>query len=339
MWDNIIGHEENKEFLQRFLQREERPHALLFYGQEGIGKKLLAQNFAESFLCLSEENIAPCRKCESCRLLNIREGQSAHPDYSLIEPDSKGKLHLIKKEQIHELVKQAAFGAVLSRNKICIIDAADTMTGEAANAFLKLLEEPGENRLFILIAESVSSMLPTILSRVIKVRFTPLSHKETEKVLLNQGMTPEEAVVYAGLAGGSPGRALTFKKRDALVLRQTAMDYLGAFPLSAPLLYLYDKDYMTKLLPENEDLQLFLQLTENILRDMLCMKLYLPFRVFNRDVKDRLGEMSEKISEACLRSAMEEINRVRNAAKRRANSKSILDDLTLTLNLLYKGRL
>ena len=82
MFDQITGHQQNKEFLARFLNREERPHALLFYGPEGIGKCLLAKEFARAFLCLgSAQEAKPCNRCESCRLLNFETGNFAHPDY------------------------------------------------------------------------------------------------------------------------------------------------------------------------------------------------------------------------------------------------------------------
>ena len=72
MWDDILGHEQNKEFLARLLQPGNRPHALLFYGPEGIGKKQLALRFAKTFLCQKPDE-HPCGRCESCRLINLVE--------------------------------------------------------------------------------------------------------------------------------------------------------------------------------------------------------------------------------------------------------------------------
>ena len=87
MFDQIVGHQQNKEFLARFLNREERPHALLFYGPEGIGKCLLAKELARAFLCLgSSQGDKPCNLCESCRLLNFETGNFAHPDYLYFDP-------------------------------------------------------------------------------------------------------------------------------------------------------------------------------------------------------------------------------------------------------------
>ena len=127
MFDQIVGHQQNKEFLERFLNREERPHALLFYGPEGIGKCLLAKEFARAFLCLgSPQETRPCSRCESCRLLNFETGNFAHPDYLYFDPltdeeQEKKKTKIISVNQIRSLIKQSAFGPTLSKHKICII--------------------------------------------------------------------------------------------------------------------------------------------------------------------------------------------------------------------------
>ena len=142
MWDDILGHEQNKEFLARLLQPGNRPHALLFYGPEGIGKKQLALRFAKTFLCQKPDE-HPCGRCESCRLINLAEHSFAHPDFILVEQEAPGKD--LKIEQIKEMSRQAAFAPALSSHKVCVIDAADRMTVEAANSLLKLLEEPPPN--------------------------------------------------------------------------------------------------------------------------------------------------------------------------------------------------
>ena len=134
MWDDILGHEQNKEFLARLLQPGNRPHALLFYGPEGIGKKQLALRFAKTFLCQKPDE-HPCGRCESCRLINLAEHSFAHPDFILVEQEAPGKD--LKIEQIKEMSRQAAFAPALSSHKVCVIDAADRMTVEAANSLFK----------------------------------------------------------------------------------------------------------------------------------------------------------------------------------------------------------
>lgn len=185
MWDDILGHEQNKEFLARLLQPGNRPHALLFYGPEGIGKKQLALRFAKTFLCQKPDE-HPCGRCESCRLINLAEHSFAHPDFILVEQEAPGKD--LKIEQIKEMSRQAAFAPALSSHKVCVIDAADRMTVEAANSLLKLLEEPPPNWMFILVASRLERLLPTILSRVIQLRFDQIPLALTQEALNRLGL-------------------------------------------------------------------------------------------------------------------------------------------------------
>ena len=98
MWDSILGHEQNKDFLIKFLQAESRPHALLFCGEEGLGKRALAQQFAKTLLCLHTDGVD---NCESCRLLNFADGNIRHPHFLLLAPEE---------EQFFKAVRGAAAG-------------------------------------------------------------------------------------------------------------------------------------------------------------------------------------------------------------------------------------
>lgn len=349
MFEQVVGHEQNKEFLSRLLRREERPHALLFYGPEGIGKRLLAREFARLLLCLGNVRTEgkPCGHCESCRLLHFAADTSAHSDYLYLDPETdekqeKKKLKIISVDQIRGLIGQAAFGPALSRYKICIINEADTMNAEAGNSLLKLLEEPPANWLFILIASSVSRLLPTILSRVIRVRFTPLTQEEICRVLEGQAVPSEEAALLARLADGSPGQALRYRKEGVLEIRNTALQYVGAFPLKAPMTYLLTEDYFSAVIPAaggNERLQYFLLMTISLLRDLLWIRTGLAGRLFNVDIRPQLEEAARNWNARGLHRAVSAAQEAAAAAGRRANTKSILDDITFTLNGYCEGRI
>ena len=158
MWESIIGHETNKTFLENMLKGTRKTPSLLFCGPEGIGKKKMARAFAKSFLCL-EDPLVPCT-CRSCRAMD----SDSHPDFIQVEPG--GKSRTIGVEAIHQLAASAAFGPVLSRYKVCLIDEAHTLREEAQNSLLKLLEEPPDYWLFLLVADGREKLLPTIRSRV-----------------------------------------------------------------------------------------------------------------------------------------------------------------------------
>lgn len=348
MFEQIAGHQQNKEFLARFLLREERPHALLFYGPEGIGKCLLAKEFARAFLCQGPaEQKRPCDRCESCRLLNFTAGNLAHPDYLYLDPatgeaQEKKKLKIISVSQIRGLLSQAAYGPTLSAHKICLINEADTMNAESANSLLKLLEEPPENWFFILIATSVSQLLPTILSRVIQVRFTPLTEAEARQVLAAKGCSAAEAELLAALADGSPGRGLRFKEAGVVNLRNRALEFMEALPLPAPMTYLIGEEYFADVIPvtdSNESLQYFLSMLTALLRDLLFIRTGLRQHLFNRDVADRLAAIAGRWEPEGLQRSVAFAQEAAAAAARRANTKSILDDITFTINGYCGGRI
>ena len=341
MWDQVIGHEENKQFLHRLLTSRQHPHALLFYGPDGVGKCFLAKHFTRSLLCLNPHDGEPCGACESCRLLNFASGNIAHPDYIFIAPAEDSKLHMIKTEQMHTLLEQAAFGPTMGKYKVCIIDEADTMNAEAANAFLKFLEEPAPGWVFILVASGKDKLLPTILSRVIQVRFNPLVAEETEKILLTRGLDSAQAEILAKLAGGSLGVALTYQQEDVLQIREEVLEYLSSFPMTAPLAFLTEKDYWKDLFGKessNLRLEIFCQLVQSILRDVIFMKENLSAQLLNCDLEDKLQEFGRKWSHGSLPEAVMVAGEAVAAVHARNNAKNVLEILTFKLNECLEGR-
>ena len=278
MWDEVLGHQQNKEFLQKLLKPGSRPHALLFYGMGGIGKKMLALHFAKTFLCKSAAK-KPCGICESCRLMDIENNSFAHPDFYLLTAEEAGKD--IKIEQVKEMAKQAAFAPVLSEHKVCIIDDAGQMTAEAANSLLKLLEEPPPGWLFILITQQAERLLPTVLSRVVRLRFDAPDNSAVRQILKAKGIT-QNTQVLAALAGGSPGRALSYNQADIFAIRREALDLLKKLPLQNPFGYIAALGW-----GEKYDRAAALLLTEQfiyLLRDVLLVQSGAGGQVYNTDI-------------------------------------------------------
>lgn len=132
-------------------------HAILLIGARYANLAELANRMAAALFCKDIQS--PCGICQSCQLIVINE----HPDLNPIYPD---KLHgVIKIEQIRLLQYSVFTSPQLGRNRVVIINPAEKMNGAAANALLKILEEPPRNTYFILIAEQISTIPPTILSR------------------------------------------------------------------------------------------------------------------------------------------------------------------------------
>lgn len=330
MWDEVLGHQQNKEFLQKLLKPGSRPHALLFYGMGGIGKKMLALHFAKTFLCKSAGK-KPCGICESCRLMDIENNSFAHPDFYLLTAEEAGKD--IKIEQVKEMAKQAAFAPVLSEHKVCIIDDAGQMTAEAANSLLKLLEEPPPGWLFILITQQAERLLPTVLSRVVRLRFDAPDTSAVRQILKANGIT-QNAQVLAALAGGSPGRALSYNQADIFALRREALDLLKKLPLQNPFGYIAALGW-----GEKYDRAAALLLTEQfiyLLRDVLLLQSGAGGQLYNTDIMAGLDGIA---ADWPLHTARQGVNAAQEAwqnINKNVSAKNVLEALVLKLDLLRK---
>lgn len=149
------GHQKQWQFLTKSAKLGKLPHALLFYGQERIGKKALAIEFAEFLI-----------------------GRTSPPDFILVEPEDSKEIQI---SQIRNLIQKLSFKPYLADLKLAVIDKAHLMTQEAQNCFLKFLEEPKDKTFLILITEYPAMLLPTILSRVQKIRFYQTKEFKIEK--------------------------------------------------------------------------------------------------------------------------------------------------------------
>lgn len=237
----IIGHPRALDILQSMLLTEEIPHALLFMGEEGIGKRTVALAFAQALLCHErrrpegeEGMIEPCGRCLSCQKLVDQN----HPDLTILEPEGSA----IKIEQVRTLQERIVFKPLDGPKRIILIDPADKMNGAAANALLKTLEEPPLHAVLILITAKPYSLPETILSRCQKLSFYPLSLSQVEKLLTERNnWSAQEARLVASLTGGHLGEALSITLENAremekglytLVAEQTLTTYDRLFEVA-----------------------------------------------------------------------------------------------------------
>lgn len=159
--NKIIGHEKVQKLLEKSILDNKVGHAYLFLGKDGIGKKLIAINFAEMIIS--------------------KEGAFNESDFQIIEPEKD----IIKVEVIRNLINEIYIKPTYSNKKVIIINDADKMNSSAQNALLKVLEEPPVYATLILITSNKEKIIRTILSRVTEVRFNDLSINELESIVGN----------------------------------------------------------------------------------------------------------------------------------------------------------
>ncbi len=209
----IIGHARQVEYFNKVLQKDKLAHAYFFYGAEGVGKFTLAKILAQTLCCPQKPKSLgdACRECHDCRAIE----SNLHPRVAVLDLEhtlvsKKDERSDIPIDDIRELRRRFSIAAPSAQWRIAIINQADKMSTEAANAFLKLLEEPGENALFILIAENREAVLPTILSRSQPVGFYPVADLELRDGLKKEGLAADALDKIIFCAYGRPGRARKF---------------------------------------------------------------------------------------------------------------------------------
>lgn len=284
-WSDLVGHKAQAEELRTLWQEGRLPHALLFTGAAGIGKKLCGQILAKMILCGQEE--APCGQCENCRSF----AAAAHPDYYELIPEVRGKsTRIIRIEAIREMQTVVSRSAIRAGQRVVLIDDADTMNEAAANSLLKTLEEPEGKVTFILIAQDRSRLLPTIVSRCMPLSFGSLSPAELKEELIRRQIPAPEAEKLANLADGSLGQALKLSTHDGLRLREAAFAFLAGLPA-----FTLDRlwaEAAAKGEWDREQLTDWLRHISMLLRDMLL--LYddgASTLLYNSDLRGKLEEL------------------------------------------------
>ena len=219
-WRTIVGHDWAVGLLAGSILHDRVGHAYLITGPEQIGKMTLARTFAQALNCTAENDLRPCGECRACQLTQTDK----HPDVRIILPEvSERGAMSIKIEQMRRLQQDLSLSTYEARYKIAILKRFDTANLNAANAFLKTLEEPPNNVVLILTATDSDTLLPTINSRCRTIGLRPTPTDLIEETLLTQHrVQPNEANLLAHLADGRLGWAIRAHREPAVLQERRA---------------------------------------------------------------------------------------------------------------------
>lgn len=209
MFENILGNNSIKIMLKQAIANNKVSHSYLMIGISGIGKKMIATEFAKAILCKEQDEI--CNSCKSC----IEFDSNNNPDFLCIEPDGNS----IKIEQIRELQKKIQEKPIISNKKVYIIDNADSMTKEAQNCLLKTLEEPPEFATIILIGSNENAFLTTIKSRCMILHFNLIEDSYIKKYLKDKYQIDNISQNMLDVFQGSIGKAINLKDKQEQYLQ------------------------------------------------------------------------------------------------------------------------
>lgn len=314
---DIYGHGKQIALLQSSMTQNRIPHAFLFYGMEGIGKRTTALTFAKALNC-RENNHDACDACPSCR----KADHHNHIDIITIEAEGQ----FIKIQSIRDLQGRMKFKPSEGEKRICIIDDADRMNDAAANALLKTLEEPPLSNIIILVSGRPFQLPATILSRCQRIRFSPLAEEAVASFLQRRlSLEAQEAQLLAASSGGSIARALEMHSGSYLSRRQEMMEMIADVRMQDPLMRL-------------SRISLFGQDRDEILERLdilrLCYRDTLVYKetgksdgLINQDRTDIISSFAGRLPVKDIISNIKTINRAIRALEQHA-------DKTLTLELM-----
>jgi DNA polymerase-3 subunit delta' len=320
---DILGHQRPITLLQRAIRNEKVVNSYLFLGNEGIGKKTVALQFAKALNCLEgeAERGDACDHCSSCKKID----HALHPDILLIEPEGQ----YIKVDQVRQMQRQLAYKPYEGKRRVCILTAADRMAPHIPNTLLKTLEEPPLHTVIILLANNSKFILPTILSRCQSIRFNPLPINIVSKWLMeDKSLNDTEAHLLASLSEGSPGKALEIQEEIRQIPREELLkDWVGLKSLS------FEKigSWVNSLPSQRENLLLMLEVAKTLLRDLVMVKILKNGqKLIHSDLLKEMEPMATNWSLSSLLKRMEILHQTTLAIRANANTNLALEAMMLS---------
>jgi DNA polymerase-3 subunit delta' len=358
---SILGNEAAVRQLQEAVAADRLPHALLLSGPRGAGKYSLALALAQTVNCLDPQQFRglpdACDACANCLRIgaaldldarvaeaveareDLREVDKketrilvqTHPDVLVLPPDPPQLL--VKVGQVRTLVHNIQRAPSEGRRKIYIFSQSKFMN-EAANALLKVLEEPPEYAHLLLLSENPSDLLPTIRSRSRQIRLHALPRAEMEAILAEKRpeWKPERRELTAQLSEGAVGRALSFdidaytaSRKDALLLLRTAIT-----EPEPSALFRMTESYRAGAEGQQKTQDL-LRALYSVLEDILLLQGGQPAMVRNLDILPELRRLAEAVSFEWIEQTTRRLAEVESGMRRNLLRSLSLDALAANM--------
>jgi DNA polymerase-3 subunit delta' len=355
------GNDEAVRNIREMLGRDHFPHAVILSGPQGSGKFTLAQMVAKAMNCLQRPQTDGlpdfCGSCSNCMRIaeadvlddrfveaveareNLREVDKretrilvqTHPDVTIIPPDPPQML--VKVDQVRHIIREIYYRPSEGRHRLYIFSEADFMK-EAANSLLKILEEPPDFATIFLLTDNPSALLPTIRSRCMHLRLSPLATDTVENYLkkARPELKPEERALVARLSSGGLGRARNFDLAQYLAARQDALALL------APALGEKDHSDLFRVTDTYRSGAEGKAKTENsirtlyaLLEDTLFLKSGTPEFVRNTDIEAQLRKMAEQVDFAWIVEAVNRLGELESGMRRNLLRTLALDAFATSL--------
>lgn len=320
---DIIGHEEIVTHLQTAIETGKVSHAYLFAGDNGAGKKMTAKAFAKALLC-ENGGINACGKCKSC----IQTDSGNNPDLKIVTGE---KIILSKEEIRSQVVEDAQIKPYAANKKVYIIPNAHLLRIDAQNVLLKTIEEPPEYVVIILVADNIDAIIPTILSRCVKIKFKAIRDDIIKKYLMeNCGLPDYAAKISAEFSGGSIGRAIRYAStqdfsamKDKVIHIMRELDNMDLFDIM---------EQVNDLAKDKENMEDYLDLMLLWFRDVLMLKVTNdPNKLLYSEEYKSLAKQAQMRGYDDIEVILSAINKTKTRFKANVNMETALELLILTM--------
>ena len=292
MFENIIGQSSIKNMLQSSIKNDKISHSYIFEGAAGMGKKLMAYTFAGYLVC---ETGNSCGKCRGCVLAKT----GTHPDIITVRPkDGKKNIGV---DDVRETIKTAQVKPYMAEKKIIILPDCDGITAEAQNAMLKVIEEPPEYIVFLILIQNSNTLLETVRSRSIKLEFLPYSDDEIKKAIAVSEINP----YILSYCEGNIGRAKELVFDDEFVhLRNEFFEKLPSLKSTSG----YKSFEIANFFESSKDnADILLDFMLSFFRDVLLKKTGGCDMLQNTDKSEMIEDFSDKMT---IKSAVDMIEMI-----------------------------
>ena len=343
MFSRLIGNDEVKDSLRRLFTAGRVPGSMLFTGEAGIGKKLFALEVAKALNCRSRKGVEACDECSSCKRISNstfapfgkeeddknRLIWSEHADVAMARPHKQ----IIRVPVMRELEREANFRPFEGSARFFIIEDAEYMNDQAANALLKTLEEPQPTSHLILTTTNPTALLPTIRSRCQVIRFAPIAAPAIEEFLIErERLSPADAALLARTSRGSIGRALATDIDDYRDRRQAMLTILRALTVTGDRVQLLRSSEELAAAKDRGEYEENLDVLESLIRDTWSLVLGRPAdALVNFDLLSDLQRCADELTSRRAAGWMSEIEELRGALEVNVNRRIASDGLLLSM--------
>jgi len=322
LYSQTAGQEKIKTSLIKSINNKQVSHCYLFEGPEGMGKYKLALVFAQSLLCLNF-SMEPCNECKSC----IKVNSYNHPDLHIINEDGKS----IKREDVDELVNSIYKRPYEAKRKVYIIKDAHLMTPQAANTFLKTLEEPPGDTVMILLTINSNLLLPTLVSRCQEVKLRNVSKKTIKSYL--KGYDTNSVDLAASYSKGILNKAVDIieGKDDILKKRQEIIKVFDRI-INSDSEIIYELENYFEV--EKDNIDLIIEIMIMWIRDVIFVNGNMEDLVINKDYMPLLRNHGKNMKRDS--DIVEFLQNTSDNIKSNVNYKLAVDNMLLKIQEVFK---